>query len=137
MTELPEGVLAIVRQWIERAENDIKNAEHTLLLKDDCPYDTVCFHAQQCVEKYLKAALTLRGIDFPKTHDLTELVVLLAPHINLNINVSETAALNPYAVESRYPGDWEPLGREEAIRAVQIADGIRQTIRSQLPLSVL
>jgi HEPN domain-containing protein len=36
----------------------------------DCPFDTVCFHAQQCAEKYLKALLLQAGSEPPKTHDL-------------------------------------------------------------------
>lgn len=44
-----------------------------------CPADVVCFHAEQCVEKYLKALLTLKAIDFPKTHNIAELVALLPP----------------------------------------------------------
>lgn len=45
------------RAWIKKAEGDLKTAEHTLTLKERCPFDTVCFHAQQCAEKYLKALL--------------------------------------------------------------------------------
>jgi len=55
----------VVRGWIEKAENDLKNAALTLRAGLESPTDTVAFHAQQCVEKYLKALLTLRGIDFP------------------------------------------------------------------------
>ena len=49
--------LFILRSWVEKAENDWINATHTLKLEKNCPTDTVCFHAQQCVEKYLKALL--------------------------------------------------------------------------------
>jgi len=52
---------------------------HTLMLDENCPYDTICFHAQQCVEKYLKALLTSTHTDFPKTHDLIELGPRAAP----------------------------------------------------------
>lgn len=45
------------RAWIKKAEGDLKTAEHALTLKERCPFDTVCFHAQQCAEKYLKALL--------------------------------------------------------------------------------
>ena len=55
------------------------NAEHTLTMGEDCPYDTVCFHTQQCVEKYLKALLTYLSIDFPKIHDVGELSALQRP----------------------------------------------------------
>jgi HEPN domain-containing protein len=49
----------------------LKTAAHTLTLRQDSPTDTVCFHAQQCVEKHLKALLVLRAIVFPKTHDIS------------------------------------------------------------------
>ena len=57
-----EKVVAVVREWVAKAENDLKNATHSLKLGEDCPTDTVCFHAQQCVEKYLKAMLVLRRL---------------------------------------------------------------------------
>jgi HEPN domain-containing protein len=66
-----------VRGWVEKAEHDRTNAVHTLTLETRCPFDTACYHAQQCAEKYLKAQLVLLGRDFPKTHDLGVLVALL------------------------------------------------------------
>jgi len=71
MSEASE-ILVIARDWVQKAENDLKNATYTLKMEEDCPTDTVCFHAQQCVEKYLKAFLVLRRINFPKTHDIKE-----------------------------------------------------------------
>ncbi len=68
-------VSKVVAEWTAKAENNLKNAAHTLKLGEDCPTDTVCFHAQQCVEKYLKALLVCLRIDFPKAHDLSELIV--------------------------------------------------------------
>jgi hypothetical protein len=41
--------------------------------RDPC-FDAVCFHAQQCAEKFLKARLTADGITFAKTHSLTALL---------------------------------------------------------------
>src|SRR5436309_1859575 len=70
-------VLAVVQQWVQKAENDLKTATYTLQLKEECPTDTVCFHAQQCIEKYLKAVLVYNGVDFPRTHNLSVLIVLL------------------------------------------------------------
>ena len=37
-----EDVLTVVREWVLKAENDLKNAAHTLLLGKECPTDTVC-----------------------------------------------------------------------------------------------
>lgn len=42
-----EHAFTVVREWVAKAENDLKNATHTLRLGEDCPTDTACFHAQQ------------------------------------------------------------------------------------------
>jgi len=62
----------VVKAWFRKAENDLINAEHTMKMKNP-PYDTVCFHAQQCAEKYLKGFLTFHEIEFPKTHSIEDL----------------------------------------------------------------
>jgi len=56
MSEQPE-ITEVVRGWIEKAENDLRNAEYVLQMEQGCPTDTVCFHCHQCAEKYLKALL--------------------------------------------------------------------------------
>lgn len=43
----PDKVISVVRDWVAKAENDLKNAAYTLKLGKDCPTDTVCFHAQR------------------------------------------------------------------------------------------
>jgi len=120
-------------QWAEKAEHDLINAEHTLALGEDCPFDTVCFHAQQCAEKYLKALLCYRDIDFPRTHDIRILVQAALAVVPLGIDAQAVVSLNRYAVETRYPGDWEPFDRSEAIQAVKIARTVRQVVRALLP----
>ena len=70
-----ERVLDVVRGWVEKAENDLENASLVLRSGRKGPMDTVAFHAQQCAEKYLKALLSFRGIDFPKIHDVEQLLV--------------------------------------------------------------
>lgn len=62
--------------WVRKAENDLRNIE-LVLPAEDAPFDTVCFHAQQAAEKYLKALLTVHGRPFGKTHDLFQLLSLL------------------------------------------------------------
>lgn len=89
--------------WIRRAENDLRNAEHTLTLVHDCPFDTVCFHAQQCAEKYLKALLLARGVRFPRTHDLLELRSLLPTTDQAAFAELGLKALNPYISEGQVP----------------------------------
>ncbi|HEX9593964.1 MAG TPA: HEPN domain-containing protein [bacterium] len=131
-----ERVLEVVREWLAKAENDLKTAAHTLKLGADCPTDTVCFHAQQCVEKYVKAVLVLQGIDFPKTHDLQNLAGLLPGRVRLSLSAEEQGRLTEYATGARYPG-WGDIPLAEARRAVTIARRLRKEIRGLLPKDAL
>ena len=103
----------------------------------DCPTDTVCFHAQQCVEKYAKALLVLNGIDFPWTHNLSELIARLPVHARPNLTPEEQERLTDYATVTRYPGDYEPIPLAETRRAVRIARRVRRAIRKLLPRTAL
>jgi HEPN domain-containing protein len=133
MFELDENVLAVMRQWVQKAENDLKNAAHTLKLGQDCPTDTVCFHAQQCIEKYLKALLVWHGIEFARIHHISALVALLPIRFRPDLTPEEQERLTDYAVSTRYPGDYEAIPLAEARRAVQIARRVRRQIRKWLP----
>ncbi|MGH9891084.1 MAG: HEPN domain-containing protein [bacterium] len=126
-----DDVLTVVREWIAKAENDLKNATHTLKMGRECPTDTVCFHAQQTVEKYLKALLVHEGIDFPKTHDLENLTNLLSPRIRPGLTAEEQARLTDYATGARYPG-WSDIPLTEAREAVRLARRVRQEVRASL-----
>jgi HEPN domain-containing protein len=136
---MPEhkNVLLVVRGWVAKAENDLKTAAHTLKLGADCPTDTVCFHAQQTVEKYLKALLVLRGIDFPRTHDVEKLMGLVPLADRPDISEDEQARLADYATVMRYPGDYEPVSLTEARRAVAVARRVRREVQRLLPREVL
>jgi hypothetical protein len=65
--------------------------------------------------------------------DLAELVSALPRAQSLPVDSAELRLLKRYAVEARYPGDWEPITRLESEEAVRIARRVRNTIRSQLP----
>lgn len=52
-----KGKIDLVKLGISKAENDIINAENSINIKPKPPLDTVCFHPQQCAEKYVKAFL--------------------------------------------------------------------------------
>ena len=133
MFELDEQVITVVRQWVQKAENDLKNAAHTLKLGPNCPTDTVCFHTQQCVEKYVKALLTVHGIEFSRIHHISALVALLPVRVRPDLTPEEQERLTDYAVSTRYPGDYEPIPLAEARQAVQIARRVRKQIRKWLP----
>lgn len=103
-----DEAMIVAGEWMAKAENDLKSAAHLVKIAD-CPTDAVCFHAQQCVEKCLKALLVAQGTDFRKTHDLGELVVLLPSRLRPSLNNEEQDRLTEYATVTRYPGNYEPI----------------------------
>jgi HEPN domain-containing protein len=133
---LSKRLLAVVREWIAKAENDLTNAVHTLQLRDQCPTDTVCFHAQQCVEKYLKAFLVSRGIPFPRIHDIETLIALLPPRAMVRLLLVEQRRLTGYAVALRYP-NYPDVSLTEARKAVAMARRVRKDVRRFLPPAAL
>jgi len=77
------------------------------------------FHAQQAIEKSLKAVLFARGEEFRKTHDLYELADRLArAGLTLPCGADELAQINPYAVEFRYGDEIIQVMSSEEIDAI-------------------
>ncbi len=99
----PNPVIAVIRAWLIKADHDLLTAVHTLALGADCPADTVCFHAQQCVEKHLKALLVFRATPFPKTHNIGALRALLPPRLRPKMERRVQKRLTEYATVERYP----------------------------------
>ena len=91
--------------WVEKVEEDFALAKSALQRKK--PLLTgVCFHAQQCAEKYMKALLISKKADFPKTHDLLMLNNLCsAVGVFLEIDPRHLNTLTDYAIRTRYPGE--------------------------------
>ena len=59
-------------EWVAKAEGDYLTAGRELRARKSPNYDAVCFHAQQCAEKYLKAVLQENERNIPKIHNLIE-----------------------------------------------------------------
>jgi HEPN domain-containing protein len=52
----------ITAEWVIKAEGDWASAQREVRARKHRNHDSACFHAQQCVEKYLKAWLQEAGI---------------------------------------------------------------------------
>jgi HEPN domain-containing protein len=131
------ALLAAVGAWVEKAENDLAAAAIMLSAGRRAPLDAICFHAQQCVEKYLKALLTWRELPFPRTHDITALVARLPQTSRPDFSPTQIDLLTRYATVTRYPGDYEPITLTETRRAVTLARRVRRQVRRLLPKAVL
>lgn len=105
---------------LERADGDIALVRH---VRDnaDIPDAIVGFHAQQAVEKSVKAVLAAHDIDYTKTHLLGYLIGLVQTNgIDAPPSVLEAAELNPWAVEFRYETDSEPaLDRDATLGLIE------------------
>ena len=132
MPATSDETLEVVHQWVQKAESDFTSAVHLLGLKQNCPTDSVCFHVQQCIEKYLKASLVLYDIDFGRTHHISALLRLMPEDLRPEMSVEEQERLTDYAVTTRYPGDYDTISLKEARKAVQLARRTRRKIRRQL-----
>jgi len=121
--------------WLSHARSDLALAditppEHVML-------EALCFHAQQAVEKALKALLISRNIPFPRTHNIGTLVDLVSDTISIPKQVEEASVLTDYAVITRYPTDTEAVEMDEYKQAVDLArtvlDWVRLILESDQP----
>lgn len=109
-------------KWIAHAESDLTlgrlGADNPAVLREQA-----CFHAQQAAEKALKAVLISWEIEFPYTHDIKGLLKLAETNgIVIPEDIQQAAMLTPYAVETRYPGDWMDITESDVQESLQIAE---------------
>ncbi|MGC2691839.1 MAG: HEPN domain-containing protein, partial [Desulfobaccales bacterium] len=113
-----------VKEWIDKAERDLATAKRELAAVEQPNYDAVCFHAQQGIEKLMKALLIQLGAIPTKTHDLSFLDQLLSPVCpKWSWPSDDLRFLTRAAVAFRYPG--ESADREEAAQALDISSRLR------------
>lgn len=108
--------------WMHYAQSDLQLAHtgnHPGVL-----YETLCFHAQQAVEKAIKAVLIAHQIPAPKVHSIEYLISYLPATVHKSFVLTEAAILTDYAVIYRYPGDADPVTEDEYRQALRIADEI-------------
>ena len=116
-----------VREWLAKADGDYRTAARELRATDSPNFDAVCFHAQQCIEKLIKALLIHRGATPPKTHDLVQLQRLLAPLCQgWSCAGEDLRFLTLAAVGYRYPG--ESADQVDARQAFDICARLREQL---------
>jgi HEPN domain-containing protein len=117
-----------VHQWLLKAEEDF-NAANSLITHGTSFLFTVCFHSQQAAEKYLKAFLTYHQIEFPKTHDIGELLDLISQaNSKLSESLRDVIVLTNYGVDIRYPGDFPGIAGADAQKAIRMAEKVRRLV---------
>lgn len=113
----------VVQEWIDRADEDWQVA-HLLIQSGLASYGSICFHAQQCVEKLMKALLIKENIVPPYSHDLLLLDrILKESNSNWQVSLEDLATLTQYGVAARYPG--LELDRSDALDCLEKCDRLR------------
>ncbi len=126
-------MLPMTREWVLKAESDYDVVLLLLRSRKRSRHDPTCFHAQQCVEKYLKGRLTEAGIPFSKTHDLNTLLNLVATiEPRWSVLSGSFRSLTDHSVDPRYPGKSATLS--EARTAVATCRRFRKLARQSLGL---
>ncbi len=125
--------IKIAKQWLAKADNDLLNADNNLKSKK-VPFDTVCFHCQQAAEKILKAYLVANQLSYPITHNLLLILEQILPFKPEAEKLRDALALlTPYAVEIRYPDDYDMPSAEDAAEARAAAGEIRSWLKLACP----
>ena len=126
----------LTEEWVQNAEEDYGMMQLAQQAQMPTPYlNSICFHAQQCIEKYLKAWLQEKNVFVPRTHDLVELLHLSLP-TRPTWHTWETvfSKFRIFAVDPRYPG--YTATAEEAQQVLQTCMDVRRAVRLALGLSV-
>lgn len=93
----------ITQDWLEAASIDIESTGY--LLQNERLTGQVAFHAQQAIEKALKALIEENGDRVPKVHSLSKLFDSCSIYIDFQFDDDLVIALDSLYIESRYPGN--------------------------------
>lgn len=122
-----------VEAWIVKADEDYGAVLVLARKRKAPPTDVICFHSQQCVEKYLKGFLVRYKVAFRKTHDLRELNAQCSEiDGTFHLIANDLLILKNYAVPFRYPG--VTATEAEAREAVAAMKQVRKFVRARLGL---
>ena len=117
---------------VRKAETDFLMMKAGQQISAPDIHDAICFHAQQCIEKYLKAWLQEANIRPPRTHELNVLLNLIVPtHPEWRAWRTDFVEFQPHAVDVRY----ETFATAAQVEhAVDVCTEVRTAIRAVLQL---
>lgn len=120
------------KEWLKFAGDDLYAAKK-LLDSDYIVIGAVCYHAQQCAEKALKAYLVFQKIKPKRTHDLSDLLLECAEYDkDLNVLMEDALEINPFAHKTRYPDSGFVMEVSIAHNAVKCSEKIYDLIVAKI-----
>lgn len=125
----------LVDQWLARAQSNLDRARAgktgpTIL------YEDLCFDCQQAAEKSLKGLLVAHDLESPHTHIIAALLQTLERNgVFVPAEIKASSDLTDYAVNTRYPGMYDPLRDDEYKEALAVAERVVIWVRTELRTS--
>jgi HEPN domain-containing protein len=107
--------------WIDRAKSSYELSKATI--SNNIYFEDLCYQAQQAAEKALKGLLIYYGVEPELTHNIGILLNELEKVTEVDENIKETMDLTNYSVQTKYPGEYDAITKEEYENAVKIAKG--------------
>ncbi len=122
-------------EWLKSAASDLRTIER--ILDDEVLTHIVAFHAQQCVEKCLKALLEFLRRSVPKEHSTIRLYGLVADALDMELDQDILIDLDDLYIDARYPGELGllPYGRptlDDARQFYQFAAEVYRKVQERL-----
>lgn len=120
-----------IQNWLFRANEDIAVIHNLVKSGVEHYTSTICFHAQQSAEKFLKAYLVFHNVDFPKTHDL-DFLLSECQKIEKGVFEIDLKSLTDFGVAVRYPDDFYIPDVKETLEYWDIAFEIKVIVERMI-----
>jgi HEPN domain-containing protein len=132
MEELSTKRQQRANEWFQRAKSNMARAKAGKATAEIL-YEDLCYDAQQAAEKSLKALCILHEIVFPRTHDIAYLMdLLMKGSVPIPEDVHKARILTGYAVETRCPGEYEPVNEEDYLNATTLAERLVKWVEAKI-----
>lgn len=122
-----------IKNWLFRADEDIAVINNLVKSGTELYTSTICFHAQQAAEKFLKAFLVYHDVDFPKTHDI-DFLLLECQKIDKETFEIDINSLTDFGVSVRYPDDIYIPDVKETLEYQDIAVEIKEIVEKLIKI---
>ena len=116
-----------IKNWLYRANEDIAVIKSLVNAGVEYYTSSICFHAQQASEKFLKAYLAYHDVDFPRTHDL-DFLLIECQKIDKEAFQIDFKSLTDFGVSVRYPDDFYIPDEKEALEYRDTAISVKEIV---------
>ena len=122
--------MARYEEWVKRAKSSLELAQAKIIRH--IYYEDLCYQSQQAAEKALKGLLLYYGVEPEFTHNIEILLNEVKKFTDIPENIKETALLTSYAVQTRYPGEYDEITKEEYEKSIKIAQDCLQWVEDKI-----